>query len=67
MAYSHCCDRRGRGLTWPLASQGKSAAMKRAIEGSETLQTFPASGLRGVATWIIDEAAASELSEEYRV
>ena len=40
--------------------------MKRAIEGSETVQTFPASGLRGVATWIIDEAAASELSEEYQ-
>eukprot|EP00967_Tisochrysis_lutea_P018081 scaffold20497_cov35-Tisochrysis_lutea.AAC.1 len=46
--------------------QGKSAGMKRAIEGEETLSTFPAAGLRRVATWIIDEAAASKLSVEYR-
>tara|TARA_B110001452_G_scaffold200112_2_gene170070 strand:- start:459 stop:734 length:276 start_codon:yes stop_codon:yes gene_type:complete len=45
--------------------QGKSAAMRRAIEGDESLQTFPASGLREVATWLIDEAAASKLSPEY--
>lgn len=45
--------------------QGKSDAMRRAIEGDESLQTFPASGLREVATWLIDEAAASKLSPEY--
>ena len=45
--------------------QGKSAGMKRAIEGEETLSSFPASGLRGCATWIVDEAAASKLSEVY--
>jgi 6-phosphogluconolactonase len=46
--------------------QGKSAGMKRAIvaEG-ETLQTFPAGGLRKVATWIMDQAAASKLGDEY--
>eukprot|EP00310_Coccolithus_braarudii_P014278 CAMPEP_0183357864 /NCGR_PEP_ID=MMETSP0164_2-20130417/47572_1 /TAXON_ID=221442 /ORGANISM="Coccolithus pelagicus ssp braarudi, Strain PLY182g" /LENGTH=291 /DNA_ID=CAMNT_0025531603 /DNA_START=15 /DNA_END=890 /DNA_ORIENTATION=+ len=45
--------------------QGKSDAMKRAIEGEETLQSFPASGLRGCASWVIDEAAASKLSDAY--
>lgn len=46
--------------------KGKSAAMKRAIEGAEELQTFPAAGLRKAAAWIIDEAAASELSAPYQ-
>jgi len=46
--------------------QGKSAGMARAIEGEETAVSFPASGLRNVATWIIDEAAGSKLSEAYR-
>jgi 6-phosphogluconolactonase len=42
--------------------QGKSDGMRRAIlDSTETLQTFPASGLRSVATWILDEAAASKL------
>ena len=45
--------------------KGKSAAMARAIEGDETPQTFPAVGLRGVATWVVDAAAASTLSFEY--
>jgi len=45
--------------------QGKSAAMKQAIEGAESLQSFPASGLRDVATWLLDEAAASKLEPEY--
>lgn len=45
--------------------QGKSAGMKRAIEGDETLSSFPAAGLRQAATWIIDRAAASKLSQEY--
>lgn len=46
---------------------GKSAAMKRAIEAlDESPTTFPAVGLRGCATWIIDEMAASKLSDEYR-
>ena len=40
--------------------------MKRAIEGEETIDSFPASGLREKATWIIDEAAGSELSKSYR-
>merc|ERR1711902_400648 len=31
--------------------QGKSEAMKRAIEGAETLQSFPAAGLRSSASW----------------
>ena len=46
--------------------QGKSDAMRRAIEGSESLSSFPASGLRPVATWVLDEAAASKLSAAYR-
>ena len=45
--------------------QGKSAGMKRAIVDEETLQSFPAVGLRGVATWVMDEAAASKLGPEY--
>lgn len=46
--------------------QGKSAGMKRAIAAEdETLQTFPAVGLRSVATWVMDEAAASKLGDDY--
>jgi 6-phosphogluconolactonase/glucosamine-6-phosphate isomerase/deaminase len=46
--------------------QGKSAGMRRAVAADdETLQTFPAVGLRGVATWIMDKAAASKLGDEY--
>lgn len=45
---------------------GKSDAMRRAIvDTTESLTTFPASGLRGVATWILDAAAASELGDTY--
>jgi 6-phosphogluconolactonase len=47
---------------------GKSAGMRRAVAADdETLQTFPAVGLRGVATWIMDKAAASKLGEKYNV
>ena len=42
--------------------QGKSDAMKRAIETEETLETFPAAGLRTVADYVFDEAAASKLT-----
>lgn len=45
--------------------QGKSKAMARGIEGDESPSTFPAVGLRGVASWIIDEAAAGSLSFDY--
>lgn len=46
--------------------QGKSAGMKRAIvDEEETLQTFPAVGLREMATWVMDEAAASKLGPDY--
>jgi 6-phosphogluconolactonase len=46
---------------------GKSDAMRRAIVSeAETVATFPAVGLREVATWIVDEAAASQLGEAYR-
>uniref|UniRef100_A0A7S2UZD5 Glucosamine/galactosamine-6-phosphate isomerase domain-containing protein n=1 Tax=Fibrocapsa japonica TaxID=94617 RepID=A0A7S2UZD5_9STRA len=46
--------------------QGKSEGMRRAIVAAEeTLQTFPAVGLRDVATWVMDKAAASKLGEEY--
>jgi len=45
--------------------KGKSAAMARGIEGEETPTTFPAVGLRPVATWILDAAAASTLSPDY--
>ena len=46
--------------------QGKSDAMRRAIvEEEETLQSFPAVGLRQKATWIMDKAAASKLGDEY--
>ena len=46
--------------------QGKSAGMKRAIaDEKETIQTFPAVGLRNCATWVVDEAAASKLGDRY--
>lgn len=46
--------------------QGKSAGMRRAIAADdETLQSFPAVGLRDCATWVLDKAAASKLGEEY--
>lgn len=45
--------------------QGKSDAMKVAIEGAVALREFPAAGLRPVASWILDEAAASKLAPEY--
>lgn len=46
--------------------QGKSEGMKRAVVADgETIVTFPAVGLRDVATWIMDEAAASKLGEQY--
>jgi 6-phosphogluconolactonase len=46
--------------------QGKSDAMRQAIVSeTETLETFPAVGLREVATWIMDEAAASKLGAAY--
>ena len=44
---------------------GKSEAMARGIEGDETPSTFPATGLREVATWILDQPAASALSTDY--
>ena len=48
--------------------QGKSAGMQRAIVAQEeTLQTFPAVGLRPVATWIMDQAAASKLGDAYTI
>lgn len=47
--------------------QGKSAGMKRAIIDDETLQSFPAAGLRDKATWIMDEAAASKLGPKYHM
>ncbi|KAL7562824.1 hypothetical protein ACA910_002446 [Epithemia clementina (nom. ined.)] len=46
--------------------QGKSAGMQRAIANPhETLTSFPAVGLRSQATWILDQAAASQLGPEY--
>jgi 6-phosphogluconolactonase len=46
--------------------QGKSEGMRRAIVADdETLVTFPAVGLREVATWVMDEMAASKLGKEY--
>lgn len=46
--------------------QGKSAGMRRAVaDATETIQTFPAVGLRKVATWIMDEPAASKLGPDY--
>lgn len=46
--------------------QGKSAGMQRAVVAEEeSLQSFPAVGLRKTATWIMDEAAASKLGEKY--
>jgi 6-phosphogluconolactonase len=46
--------------------QGKSAGMKRAVSATdETLQSFPAVGLRESATWVMDKAAASALGDEY--
>ena len=46
--------------------KGKSAAMTKAIESeAETPATFPAVGLRDVATWVLDAAAGSELGFDY--
>ena len=45
--------------------QGKSVAMARGIEGDESPSTFPAVGLRDVADWVLDAAAASTLSSDY--
>ena len=42
--------------------QGKSDAMKRAIETEESVRDFPAAGLRDVAQYVFDEAAASKLT-----
>jgi 6-phosphogluconolactonase len=45
---------------------GKSDGMRRAIaDPSESPRSFPASGLRSVATWVLDEAAASKLGPSY--
>jgi 6-phosphogluconolactonase len=47
--------------------QGKSDAMKRAVVNEdETLQSFPAVGLRERAIWVMDEAAASKLGDAYK-
>uniref|UniRef100_A0A7S4J6S6 Glucosamine/galactosamine-6-phosphate isomerase domain-containing protein n=1 Tax=Odontella aurita TaxID=265563 RepID=A0A7S4J6S6_9STRA len=46
--------------------KGKSEGMRRAVaDGGETIETFPAVGLRGSSTWIMDEAAGSDLGDEY--
>jgi len=46
--------------------QGKSEGMRRAVaDPTETIQTFPAVGLRSVATWIMDKAASSKLGDAY--
>ncbi len=46
--------------------QGKSEGMRRAVAANdETLTSFPAVGLRTVATWVMDKAAASKLGDEY--
>lgn len=48
--------------------QGKSEGMRRAVVAEEeTLESFPAVGLRPVATWVMDQAAASKLGSEYGV
>ncbi|GMH68056.1 hypothetical protein TL16_g04838 [Triparma laevis f. inornata] len=41
--------------------KGKSEGMKRGIQGEETVESFPAVGLRGKGEWIIDEAAGGKL------
>lgn len=46
--------------------KGKAAAMKVAIEGAEGPRDFPAAALRGRATYLLDAAAASDLSPGYR-
>lgn len=46
--------------------QGKSEGMRRAVaDPTETIQSFPAVGLRTAATWIMDEAASSKLGGDY--
>ena len=39
--------------------------MARALEGDDAPATFPVVGLRGAATWVLDNMAASKLSFEY--
>eukprot|EP00567_Pseudictyota_dubia_P009298 CAMPEP_0197436958 /NCGR_PEP_ID=MMETSP1175-20131217/4291_1 /TAXON_ID=1003142 /ORGANISM="Triceratium dubium, Strain CCMP147" /LENGTH=315 /DNA_ID=CAMNT_0042966363 /DNA_START=231 /DNA_END=1178 /DNA_ORIENTATION=+ len=46
--------------------KGKSKGMRRAVSAQgETTETFPAVGLRGFSTWIMDKAAACELGDDY--
>jgi 6-phosphogluconolactonase len=46
--------------------QGKSEGMRRAVVAEdETVETFPAVGLRSTGTWVMDNAAASKLGDEY--
>jgi len=46
--------------------QGKSEGMRRAVVAEEeSPESFPAVGLRPVATWVMDRAAASKLGSEY--
>ena len=41
---------------------GKAEAMARALEADEEKKTFPAKGLSDDATWLLDAAAAANLS-----
>lgn len=45
--------------------EGKAEAIKRALETEESLFSFPATGLRPYATYVLDKAAASALSSDY--
>ncbi|KAJ1448817.1 glucosamine-6-phosphate isomerases/6-phosphogluconolactonase-domain-containing protein [Pelagophyceae sp. CCMP2097] len=45
--------------------QGKSEAMRRAVQAPETLRSFPAAGLRDVADYVFDVAAASQLDAAF--
>lgn len=48
--------------------KGKSEGMRRAVSSEEeTLTSFPAVGLREVATWVMDIPAASALGDDYVV
>ena len=49
----------GKSAKAPL---GKAEAMVRGLEGDETPMTFPASALRGQATWLLDEDSAALLT-----
>ena len=55
----------GREVVFLVGGAGKAAPLKRVLEGPEDLDALPAQVVRpasGTLTWLVDEAAAADLS-----